>query len=498
MESASEVRYLGDYLLKQRLSEGPPAYIWAAEQVSVGREVLVYELRADCEDQRAAFLADARAKAALDHPLIASVYEAVDRPDCCFCAIERIVGMPFSQRLEERHLFIPIHLVGYLGRIAAAQLQLESRGVHAEPLTLEDLYLDRHGGIRMDNPALAGAREPAASQRDIVALGNTMHRLVSSARPGSTRVLTLLGWMRGQGLPEPIGWSKVADYCKQIEAQLSAPPAPARGEEKSNLLPRIAVLVAVLVAGLAALTLLQSQPDEPGPVLRAPLPELVPIPAGSHAGLEGGSAALPAFRISAHEITIGEYAAFLETLELLAKSRKDTVFDDKSQPAEKSSHEPDDWAKLYGAASAGGFWQDRPVSMDSPVVGVDWWDAAAYARWKQGRLPTQEEWVAALHHGGTVVADLAAGPWQAVTAETTDLTPAGMIGMAGSVAEWTRLPAANPANPLGPKLWVIIGGSQFRPASGALTREFIDDRSLRRADLGFRLVFAGDQASVPN
>jgi len=492
MESASEVRRLGDYLLKQRLSEGPPAYIWTAEQVSVGREVLVHELRADCEEQRAAFLADVRAKAGVDHPLIASVYEAVDRPDCCFCAIERIVGTRFSERLNERRLFIPIHLVGYLGRVAAAQLQLESRGVNAEPLTLESLYLDGHGGIRLDNPALAGPREAGASQRDIVALGNALHRLVSSARPGSTRVLTLLGWMRGQGLSEPIGWSQVAAYCSQIETQLSAPPAPVRREDGGKLLPRIAVLAAVLVTGLAAFAVFQSRPDDPGPVARAPLPGLVTIPAGSHPGPEGAANVLPAFRISAHEITIGEYAAFLETLDLLAKSNKHTVFDDKSQPAEKSSHEPDDWAALIRAASASGSWQERPVSLDSPVVGVDWWDAAAYARWKQGRLPTQEEWIAALHHGGTAAAELPAGPWQAVTVETKDLTPGGMIGMAGSVAEWTRLPATNPANPLGPRLWVIIGGSQFRPASGALTREWTDDRSLRRADLGFRIVFEGE------
>ena len=46
------------------------------------------------------------------------------------------------------------------------------------------------------------------------------------------------------------------------------------------------------------------------------------------------------------------------------------------------------------------------------------------------------------------------------------------LDMAGSVSEWTRLPAANPANPLGSKNWVIIGGSYLKPGSNALSREW--------------------------
>ncbi|MCU0753409.1 MAG: hypothetical protein MUC40_10410 [Akkermansiaceae bacterium] len=46
----------------------------------------------------------------------------------------------------------------------------------------------------------------------------------------------------------------------------------------------------------------------------------------------------------------------------------------------------------------------------------------------------------------------------------------------------------NPANPLGGRNWVIIGGSYLKPGSNALSREWITDRMLRRPDLGFRIV----------
>jgi len=48
--------------------------------------------------------------------------------------------------------------------------------------------------------------------------------------------------------------------------------------------------------------------------------------------------------------------------------------------------------------------------------------------------------------------------------------------------------SVNPSNPMGEKLWVIIGGSYLKPANGALAREWVEDRGVRRPDVGFRVV----------
>jgi formylglycine-generating enzyme required for sulfatase activity len=77
--------------------------------------------------------------------------------------------------------------------------------------------------------------------------------------------------------------------------------------------------------------------------------------------------------------------------------------------------------------------------------------------------------------------------WLPVNGETADRTTNGLLGMAGSVSEWTAEPRPNPANPLGEPLWVIVGGSYLKPGKGALSSDWVDSRMLRRPDLGFRI-----------
>ena len=492
MNPAAEERHLGEYRLKKLLDETPISRLWLAEQVSVARSVLVEELRD--EPSRDAFLADVRAKAAVDHPLIGSVYEAVAEPDICFYAHELLPGVTLAARLKTAELFLPARLAWILRRISEAHLQHETLHQATVPLGLEDVYLDDHGVIRLTNLAIAGRREAEQSPRDIVYLGGALVALLATDQPGTSRLLTLLAWMRGEGLDAPLTWGQTRDFCLQIEHQLAGPLSlmtPGQGDPhalRKQPVIWIAAVTALVFTGILIFAL-RVRPPLPPPPPRASLPAAVTIPAGSHPTADGAQQTLPSFRISAHEITIGQYAEFLETLGMLAKDQRQDTYDLASQPKEKTTHAPTDWTTLLAAAKASGTWQNQSVTLDSPVVGVDWWDAAAYAEWKKGHLPSQDEWFAALHTDLPTPATLPPGPFSPVTAATADRTPPGLLGMAGSVSEWTAKPAANPANPLGEKFWVIIGGSYLKSGSNALSREWITDRSLRRPDLGFRVVF---------
>ena len=494
MNSASEDRLLGEYRLNELVSENPLTRTWLAEQVSVSRRVLVDELRPEQAHQRDLFLAAVRAKAAVEHPLIGSVFEAVAEPGLCFFAHELLSGATLEDRRKAAEPFKPARLAHVLRRVAEAQIHHETLDQATSPLDLENIHLDEHGVIRLDNLALGGPRPPDDSVRDVTQLGESFRALVADGQPGTTRMLTLLGWMRGKGVDAPISWEQVRDVSTQIEQQLAEPPPPASAT-KSAVQSRKKTPVG-LIAGLGGLALigilalaLRMRPETPPIPPVSKLPDAILIPAGKHPTPDGTEEQLHAFRISAQEVTIGQYAEFIETLETLAKDKRERTFDHENQPSEKTSHLPDDWDALLAAAKAGEAWNGRPVTLDYPVVGVDWWDGSAFAEWKQARLASQEEWFAALRKDVAVPSALKPAAWIPVTAETSDRTPQGIIGMAGSVCEWTRRPATNPANPLGERKWVIIGGSFLKPGSNALSREWIDDRSLRRPDLGFRIVF---------
>lgn len=494
--AVGEDRRLGEYRLKELLGEDRVSRSWLAEQVSISRLVVVDELRADQEQAREGFLADARAKAAVDHPMVGSVYEAVSEPGLCFYAYERLPGRTLEEAEGAGGRMSPASLAELLRRVAEVQVQQEALGHASAPLGLAAIHVDGQGVSRLKNLAISGARGAEESRRDVVHLGERIPGLVELARPGSTRLLTLCGWMRGEGLAEPLGWAQVLDFCQQIEGQLSDSAVTGSVTQRAGVERRKRPSVAV-VSGVSAVVLvgicgvaLKLRPPAVVPVPRAVLPEAVAVAAGEYATPDGLKQVLPGFRMAAHEVTIGEYAEFLEILETLVKDGHEKIFDHAEQAASgKTSHVPDAWAGLLAAAKAGGVWEGRAVRLDSPVVGVDWWDAAAYAEWKKGRLPTQEEWFAALKASVQEPASLVPGGWLPVMAQKEDRTPSGLIGMAGSVCEWTAEAAPNPLNPLGGKLWVVIGGSYLRPTSDALSREWLAERSQRRADLGFRVVF---------
>ena len=485
-------RHVGDYRLLERLASDGNTGTWLAEQVSIGRTVVLDELLDLAPESRDHFLADTRARAAVDHPFIASVYEAVDGSDHCFRASERLTGKSLQSMLDDGITLEPIHLTRALRSLSEANLHYETNARSTQPLAPGHIHMDGKHVTRIANLATTGDRANDESARDIERLGHDLVPLVAPDRPGTTRMFTVLAWMRGKDRPAPLQWREIISLCNQIERQLSTPVGASAKANRPGQNTRHALflfggftLAALGLIMLAAMLLRPASPlteivDRPPPVL---------IPPGEHPTHDGGRASHAAFLIDARETTIGEYREFLDTLDVLAADDRHRLFDHPGQPAGKSSHTPDDWPALLAAARARGEWNGHPVTLESPVPGVDWWDAMAYANWRKARLPTQEEWAAAIHHECDVPGEITAGQWHAeIPSDCTDRTPAGIHGVAGSLSEWTRKPAINPANPLGRKQYVIVGGSHLTLGKNALSREWVADPGTRRPDLGFRLV----------
>lgn len=490
MEIFSQNSQIGDYVLLECIRDNQETRTWSAKQVSVGRAVLIDELKQEYADNREAFLANVRAKAAVEHPLVGSIYEASADRRHCFFAYELLPGETVSQHAQAQRKFKAQRYVHLLRRIAEANIYHETHQNATSPLGPDDIHVDAQGIIRIENLVIDGERDQNQSVRDIVRLGTFFQALLDTGHSGTTRCLTLLAWMRGEDTENYLTWAQIRDYCEQIEQQLTEPTeinalqTAAIPTQKKNSPIWIWIVLGLMVLG--GLIWIPLSRNTGGAGASENKPTWVEVRAGDYFTTDGTQFSVAVFEISSHEVSIGEYAKFLKTLSLLAKESNDNVFDHPDQPKDKTSHEPTHWSDLYESARKSKMWNDRKINLNTPVVGVDWWDAYAYAKWKKCLLPTQEQWLAALMSDTKEYSTIPVSAWPPAN-ETPDRTDNGILAMAGSVSEWTAEPRVSPSNPLGDPQWVIIGGSYLKPGKGTLSQEFTEDRSVRRADLGFRI-----------
>jgi len=133
------------------------------------------------------------------------------------------------------------------------------------------------------------------------------------------------------------------------------------------------------------------------------------------------------------------------------------------------------------------YWNDTKYNqVNQPVVGVDWNDAVAYAKWAGKRLPTEAEWeyaargglVGKRYPGGDEIShDDANYNWKVGKATVVGSYPAngyGLYDMAGNVWEWCQdwydkdyYSNSSTKNPLGPGTGskrVLRGGSWLSDA----------------------------------
>jgi hypothetical protein len=223
---------------------------------------------------------------------------------------------------------------------------------------------------------------------------------------------------------------------------------------------------------------------------------MVVVEAGP-ASLPSGSASVSAFLVDEFEVTNEDYAAFIRA----GGYNNPTYWPDTMIVDGKSTPRADGLRKLVDRTNLPGprFWSGGTLPEGKarhPVVGVSWYEAAAYAKWAGKRLPTYAEWRRA-------AMDTAADgfPWgaDAKSAETranfgqlgtqpvgsfpAGLSPFGCYDMAGNAREWLAdVQAGTPRRS-------VTGGSWLDP-SYMFEPSHLEwfDPSYGNEAIGFRLV----------
>ena len=494
---------IGDYLLNELLYDGTTTRTWRARQVSISREVIIDSLNLEQQSDEAvvsAFISDVRAKAQVDHPLIGSVFEAVREGRLCFYARENLTGETLDDLQNSSTQLSPAKVAHIIRQIAEANLYLEEHKIASLPISPEQIIISEHSLARQINMAVGGDRDPRVATADKYTLAIALQGILKPNLAGSTRTLSLLDYMADLEREIPLTWEQIRDLSEGVEQQLAEPSQPVPLENSTVRLikrdnsKKLFMLAGIGIGAAIAITigsLLMNQPVRPK---QRELTSMVQIPAGSYPTHDGTQVALSAFWIDCHEVTIAEYAKFLEAMEILSRQQI-SIYEHEDQPESKRNHQPHDWDNLYAAAKDGAVWNGLTVDPNCPVIGIDWWDAFAYCNYKRRRLPTQEEWYATLHHSlgeGTLTPSL----WGPVDQQGDDSTGNNIHGLAGNVAEWASKMSKDPAFPTKPKMPLILGGSYLKKRSNATSREWLnhstleldDARSLYHADLGFRTV----------
>lgn len=201
------------------------------------------------------------------------------------------------------------------------------------------------------------------------------------------------------------------------------------------------------------------------------------------------------FEMDRYEVTTGQYAEFLTSV---------------AHPA------PSQWESM-----------DLAQHHDRPVVGVSWFEADAYCRWREKRLPTEAEWEKAARGtdgrlypwGNQVPTDRSANfglgarfSYSQVLAPVQRYddgrSPYGLYQMAGNVGEWVgdwygasyyeTSPAKNPTGPDFGSFRVVRGGSWSDLPKYLLTYgRFKLPPETRNSYTGFRCVRRAGPSTPP-
>ena len=453
---------LGNYQVLERLYVEKEAETYRALQVAVQRPVALVLLRPEQLKQPqvvAKFKERERVKASLMHPRIAPLYEAGEANGWLFYSRELPRGRSLAEieltdeALSERRLAEVLH-----GVAEAMQFATE-RGYHHRSLAPRDIYIDAEHQASIVNifrPAVDDKRDAKA---DVRAFLDLLRPIASDGKARGLLQSLAEANHDWKGLLNALDDVRDDMRERSIVRKIEAETMPVNVDgQKPWWVWMMIVLTLVIVAALGAF--MNGSNTTPAANATALPIELVKIPAGSFEYQQNEQVKLPEFWISTHEVTIGQYAEFLQAL----KTAVPGAHDHPLQPKTKTGHEPVKWSQYHAAAEAGTTFNGESITLNTPVSQVDWWDAYAFAKWKGQRLPTEQEWEKAargakgfrypwgnepLNNAANLGDDYNAAPkskggkidgynlWAPITRITRDVSPYGVCDMAGNVSEWT-------------------------------------------------------------
>ena len=483
---------LGDYKLLRVIQEDKDFAIYEAEQTSISRKVALKTLfrkhRKDIVWVQA-FVDEAAARAAVNHPAISLVYECDQELGVNFYTLELVDAASLSDLARRRAEIDDEVLWKVLDSCSSALVYLRDHGMQHRLIVAQTILLLKEEQPRIANPVKGRGTplSPAEEKQQMQLIANAITPFLKkgTSAPELFSIVDRLGTDRIDSI-NSIGALEGALDTSDPKEALSEKEIAQINEKETNRTAIVAgsiIGLLIVLGGIITILAIGGKPE-----IRN-LDNLSKIPGGAFPYQKEESVEVNEFYIGQYEVTISQYATFLQEL------TSDPALVDKvkhpDQPAEKISYIPEKWGSFYHAALKGAKFSGAVLDPNCPVVGVDWWDAYAYAKWRGGRLPTEKEWEKSARgqagkkypwgneldlsafNGGVdqdKTDEKAAGEidgfhyWSPVDAFPGDQSGYGVQDLAGNVSEWTDSWEAHPDTP--DKKVPIKRGASFTTKEG--------------------------------
>ena len=514
------------------IGKGPLGPVYRARQTNIERLVRFYVLDPSLSADRNAinrFLSNASAKAKATNPVIMAVYEAGDSGGVYFYSCEYIPCRSVGQLRESGGTLDETTALAVLKAAGEALDYFAREKLDHDLLTENALLIGPANRVRVANIASGHVAQAFDLKAEMRRVGEIVLGVLPPSGVQKARALAV---QLTDPATAPASWAAflqilaahqpkavIADAYK-LDAQERAAirvVEESKKRQKRGMLINTLVSLVLLATALSVIYIFVIRGSKSATVRN--LEEMVEVPAGEFIYQDGQKVNLPTFYIDKYEVTIGQYAQFLDFIE--KNPDKVAQYESPNQPKGKS-HVPEEWADkkeltppfpgYYHRAQQWGRYKEAALDVNSPVFGVDWFDAYAYAKWKGHRLPTEQEWEKAArgtdgrkyswgneedparaNTGIDIDPDPRKGGdkdgfkrWNPVDAKKTDKSMYGMVGASGNVSEWTSTIAQSPEGGL--KVPVIRGGN-WENTNPSVTRRVLKLIENQQSEtLGFRTV----------
>lgn len=387
---------LGIYTLTELLAEREHSERYLATQSYVDRAVIIEVLRPNCAAEIVEkFQNTVRKRAAVSLPHVSPTLESGKMGILHYLILEQPVGVSLAERLTKPDPSLSLEeAFSFLQAVADMYKTCHERGVAADPLSLDSIYV-KGDSFSFLSPVVDG--QPTDEQRlaQMTGLADIVEKILPPDIVSRSNISIIIHWLRNGYGNVALEWGQLASSFATLRAQKFSLQKDSLSQWNKMAVSRLrrmlrravrslkhhpvfaCILLLLIVAPVVVTTLLRLAVDEPS-ARAAVTDEFV------YCGNKARS-----YRVMTRPVSIAEFEDFLQAYAGMSPTQKKELVAEGTP--KNASFEPLDWKNQLMAAKLNVAWNSRQLDRNSPVCGVTYWAAAAYARYKQGELPTAEQ-----------------------------------------------------------------------------------------------------------